>query len=85
MHMDEELDQGDIISQEEIDILNEDTASTLHDKLSLLGRDLLLKTLPSIIDGTAPRVPQDKSEVTYAFNLKKKMKKLIFIKQKTNI
>jgi len=85
MHMDEELDQGDIISQEEIDILNEDTASTLHDKLSLLGRDLLLKTLPSIIDGTAPRVPQDKSEVTYAFNLKRKDEKIDFHKTKKQI
>ncbi len=85
MHMDEELDQGDIISQEEIDILDSDTASTLHDKLSILGRDLLLKTLPSIIDKTAPRTPQNKDEATFAFNIKRKDEKIDFSKAKKQI
>ncbi|MDD2181653.1 MAG: methionyl-tRNA formyltransferase [Bacilli bacterium] len=85
MHMDNELDQGDIISQEEIEITDEDTASTLHDKLSVLGRDLILKTLPSIINGTAPRIPQDKSEATYAFVLKREDERIKFNKTKKQI
>lgn len=78
MHMSPGLDEGDIISQEEIEILDTDTASTLHDKLSILGRDLLLKTLPSIIDGTAPRIKQDDSESTFAHNISKEDEKINF-------
>lgn len=78
MHMSTGLDEGDIISQEEIEILDTDTASTLHDKLSVLGRDLLLKTLPSIIDGTAPRIKQDDSESTFAHNISKQDEKINF-------
>src|SRR5574344_819959 len=48
MYMNEKMDDGDIISQEEIPILDNDTATSLHDKLSILGAKLLIKTLPSI-------------------------------------
>lgn len=85
MHMNPRLDQGDIISQEKIEITDTDTASTLHDKLSVLGRDLLLKTLPSIIDGTAPRTVQDESEATFAFNISKEDEKIDFSKLKKQI
>ena len=85
MHMNPYLDQGDIISQKEIEITDQDTASTLHDKLSILGRDLLLETLPSIIDGTAPRIKQEESEATFAFNISKEDEKIDFNKTKTVI
>lgn len=78
MHMSPGLDEGDIISQKEIEITDSDTASTLHDKLSIIGRDLLLETLPSIIDGTAPRTQQDNSESTYAYNISKEDEKIKF-------
>ena len=78
MHMSPGLDEGDIISQAEIDIEDNDTASTLHDKLSVLGRDLLLETLPSIINGTASRTPQDNSESTFARNISKEDEKINF-------
>ena len=48
MHMNPKLDEGDMIAQAKIAIEEEDTASSLHDKLSVLGRDLLLEVLPSI-------------------------------------
>lgn len=85
MHMNPRLDQGDIISQESIPIEDTDTAETLHDKLSILGRDLLLKTLPSIIDKTAPRIAQDESEATFAFNISKEDEKIDFSKLKKQI
>ena len=69
MYMNEGMDKGDIISQREIEILDTDTAETLHDKLSILGRDLLLDTLPSIINGTNERIKQDESLATYGFNI----------------
>ena len=85
MHMNPRMDEGDIISQREIPILDTDTASTLHDKLSILGRDLLLETLPQIIDGTAFREEQDHSKATYAFNIKKEDEKIDFSKNVRSI
>lgn len=85
MHMSPKLDQGDIISQAKIEIDIKDTASSLHDKLSVLGRNLLLETLPSIIDGTAPRIPQEESEATFAFNISKEDELLDFTKLKKQI
>ena len=71
MYMNEGMDKGDIISSKEIDILDDDTAESLHDKLSILGRDLLMETLPSIIDGTNSRTKQDEAEATYGFNIER--------------
>lgn len=85
MDMDVKMDAGDIITQKEIEITEEDTTSTLHDKLSILGRDLLLETLPSIIDQTAPRTKQEESEATYAFNITRKDEKIDFSSTKRNI
>lgn len=85
MHMAAGLDTGDIITQQSLLIEDSDTASTLHDKLSVLGSELLLKTLPSIIDGSAPRIKQDESISTYAANIKKEEEKIDFSKTKRQI
>lgn len=85
MYMNTKMDEGDIITQREIPILDIDTASSLHDKLSVLGKDLLLETLPSIIDGTNSRTPQDSSLATYAFTLRKEDEKLNFEKTKKQL
>ena len=69
MYMDKGMDTGDIITQEEIPILKTDTVGTIHDKLSIMGSELLLKTLPSIINGTNPRIKQDDSQATYCHNI----------------
>lgn len=66
MYMDEHMDTGDMISKEEIIIGKEDTVGSIHDKLSMVGKELLLKTIPQIIDGTAPRIKQNEEEATYA-------------------
>jgi methionyl-tRNA formyltransferase len=80
MHMAPGMDDGDIISQKEIEILDTDTASTLHDKLSKLGSELLIETLPSIIDGTSKRIKQKESEVTFAPIIKPEDEKIDFSK-----
>ena len=79
------MDAGDMIMQREIEIENEDTAETLHDKLSILGRDLLLEVLPSIINGTNERTKQDESQVTYGFNISREDEKLDFNKTSRQI
>lgn len=80
MYMASGMDTGDIITQREIPIDELDTAESLHDKLSILGRDLLLETLPSIIEGTNTRTKQDESLVTYGFNIKREDEKINFDK-----
>lgn len=85
MYMNEGMDQGDIISQEETEITQTDTAETLHDKLSIIGRDLLLKTLPSILEGNAPRVAQDASQSTYAFVIKREDERIDFSNSRKEI
>ena len=61
-------------------IKDSDNVGTLHDCLSVMGKELLLKTLPSIIDGTNKRIPQDQSLVTFAPIIKKEMAHLDFNK-----
>lgn len=69
MYMAVKLDAGDIISQAELTIEDQDYTGLLFDKLSIVGRDLLKETLPSIIEGTNSRTPQDETKVTFAHNI----------------
>lgn len=79
------MDAGDIISQIETEIKEDDTVGTLHDRLSLLGRDLLIKTLPKIIKGEVKYLKQDHSLATYAPILTKNDEKIDFNKNKREI
>ena len=80
MYMAPGMDDGDIITQESIKIEDTDNVGTIHDKLSTLGRNLLLEILPSIFNGTNERIHQDESEVTFAYNIKREEEKLDFNK-----
>ncbi|MFW5995785.1 MAG: methionyl-tRNA formyltransferase [Halanaerobiaceae bacterium] len=73
MYMNKNLDEGDIIYQKEVEITQEDTAGTLHDKLADIGADLLVKTLIDVENGTAPRTPQNHSEAIYTGRLDKEI------------
>lgn len=85
MHMAPSLDTGDIITQKSIEITDDDTSSTLHDKLSIIGRDLLLETIPMLVDKSAPRIKQNEEESTYAKNISKEDEKIDFSKTKKQI
>ena len=69
MYMDKGMDTGDIITQREILINDDDTVGTIHDKLSVLGSELLLDTLPGIVNGTITRIKQNDQEATYCHNI----------------
>ena len=71
MRMDEGMDTGDILSQKEIPLEDEETAETLHDKLASLGAPLLLETVSRMKRGEVTPIRQDSSQVTYAPPLKK--------------
>src|SRR3990172_1264539 len=62
----EEVDAGDIIDQREIPILDTDDAATLDAKITEMVEQMLMENLPRLADGTAPRIPQDHSQATYA-------------------
>jgi methionyl-tRNA formyltransferase len=69
MEMAKKLDGGKIYSMEEYVIKEEDHSTTLFEKLSIMGKDLLLKTLPDIYDGKNLGIPQDDSLATYSANI----------------
>ena len=78
MYMDKNMDSGDIIATREYLIKDEDNVGILHDKLSIMGKELLIDTLPSIIDGTNKRIKQDETKVTYAYNITREDEHLNF-------
>ncbi|MBQ6285054.1 MAG: methionyl-tRNA formyltransferase [Bacilli bacterium] len=80
MYMAPGMDDGDIITQESIKINDTDNVGTIHDKLSILGRDLLLKTLPDIFNGNVTRTKQNENEVTFAYNIKREEELIDFNK-----
>ena len=79
MYMAPGMDDGDIITEESTDIEFTDNVGTLHDKLSIMGRDLLLKTLPDIFSGNMKRTPQEDG-VTYAYTIKREDEHISFNK-----
>ena len=64
MFMDEGVDTGDIIVQEKTIIEPEDTTATLMQKMSVVGSQLLLKTIPLLIEGKIEKTPQDNTQAT---------------------
>lgn len=65
MYMEEGLDTGDMILKNEIEI-GDLTAGELHDKLSVLGAELLVSTIEQIVENKAPREKQNSDESSYA-------------------
>lgn len=85
MYMDTKMDSGDIISQREVTIKTSDTLDSLYDELSVIGRDLLIEVLPSIIDGTNDRIKQNEDEVTFGYNITKEDEVINFNDSARNI
>ena len=85
MYMVEKMDAGDIISQIETIIDKDDTVGTLHDRLSKLGANLLIETIPKIISGNITPVKQDEKEVTYAWNITREEEHIDFSKSTIDI
>ena len=77
MYMDEKMDTGDIIKINEIPIAEFDNVGTLHDKLSILGRDTLKDVLPEIFNGTCKRIKQG-TNFTIAPMIKREDERLNF-------
>lgn len=78
MYMAEGLDTGDIISQRATAIDPDETVESLHDRLALLGAELLGETVAAIGAGTAQRVPQNDAESCYAPMLSRQLSPIDF-------
>ena len=66
MYMDKGMDSGDMIAKEEIKIEDNDNIESLTNKLSIVASNMIIKYLPSLIDGTNNRVKQDISKATFS-------------------
>ncbi|MFZ7121150.1 MAG: methionyl-tRNA formyltransferase [Eubacteriaceae bacterium] len=76
MYMDVGMDTGDIINKEKINITENMNVEVLHDKLSFIGAQLLIKTFEDIEKGIAPRIKQNNDLSTYAPLLTKDVGKI---------
>jgi methionyl-tRNA formyltransferase len=69
--IDERIDTGHLILQREIRIDDDETAGQLHERLALIGADVLMETVELIALGKAVRKPQNDGQATTAPKLKK--------------
>lgn len=73
MLMAEGLDTGDMLLKESVAIGDDETASELHDRLSAVGAELLIKTISAVKVGTITREKQEDSLSNYASMITKDM------------
>ena len=71
MQMEKGLDTGPVYLIERTPIAVDETGGSLHDRLSALGAEALMKALPGIADGTLSAQPQDDAQAVYAHKLQK--------------
>jgi len=81
MNMAYKMDSGDILLQEELEILENDNYETLSNKMSFLGAKLLNKVLSK---NYLP-IKQDESKVTFAYTLKREDEFLNFYGEKFDV
>jgi methionyl-tRNA formyltransferase len=71
IRLSEKIDQGDILAQEKINIVADETTLTLTQKLADLGSQLLVKTIPLLAKGMVSAQAQGNSPTSYCRRLKK--------------
>ena len=71
MEMAKKLDAGKVFAKTVYKILDDDNSTSLFNKLSILGKDLLIEALPDIISGKNQGEAQDESKATYSQNIDK--------------
>jgi len=71
MYMAEGLDTGDVLLEKRIQIAENETGGSLHDKLAEIAPTALEEALAALAGGTAPRTPQESELATYAAKLER--------------
>jgi methionyl-tRNA formyltransferase len=85
MRIDEGLDTGNILLQQELAISPEDTSETLAPRLAALGAELMIETLLGLEGGTIHPEPQNTAEATLAPLLKKEDGRIDFLRSAPEI
>ncbi|MFR4440756.1 MAG: methionyl-tRNA formyltransferase [Hungatella sp.] len=73
MMMDVGMDTGDMLEKLVVPVDKKETYGSIHDKLSVLGGELILSTLEKLENGTLERTPQPEDEATYTKKITKVM------------
>lgn len=85
MEMVGKMDAGAILAQAEMPITTDDNVATMFGKLSELGRDLLMATLPKLFAGDITPLPQDEDQVTYSPNITREEERIDWTQTATEI
>lgn len=85
MYMAKGLDSGDMILKAKEKIKPDDTYGSLYDRLSVIGADLLIKTLDLIENGEVKRIPQNDEEATFAPMIKPELEHINWNRKNTDI
>lgn len=83
MQMNAGLDTGDVLAEARTPIRDDDTGGSLHDRLAVMGSELLIKVLEQLAQGKVTPTPQDDSQSCYAPKLEKAEAKLDWTKSAT--
>lgn len=76
MYMVEKLDAGDILTQAKVEITEDDHVGSLHNKLSVVGAELLSYTIPKLVAGQLTPIIQEENYVTFAPNISREKEKV---------
>ena len=85
MEMVKEMDAGDMIAKASTPITDADDVGTMFEKLAIIGRDLLLQTLPGYLSGKIEPQAQDDSQATFSPNISSQEEKIDWSKSARDI
>lgn len=85
MKMEKKMDAGDILSQRSIPITHEDDVESMFEKLSHVGAQLLMETLPGWFAGTIQRIPQNEAEATFSPNITREQEEIDWRRHATQV
>ena len=85
MYMEKQMDAGDILAQRSIPILDSDNCGTMFEKLSYLGRDLLLETIEKLLNNEITPIKQNEEDATFAYNISKEEELIDFTKEAKDV
>lgn len=85
MYMDVGMDTGDVIMKEELLIADNDNAGSLHDRLSILGGEVLSRVITLFESGKPVGIPQERDKATYCSKIEKAMGEINWVKSASAI
>ena len=78
MYMEKKMDAGDVLNTVKVKIEDTDNCGTMFEKLSFAAKELLMETIPLLIEGKINSIKQDETLATFAYNITNEEKVLDF-------